>query len=107
MATSTASFQVYAAPKRSVPQEQPVELDSPKNAVGASCYDPDCGRTFHWYPMPAKAVSGTKCYDCGGQLIYNHRTKRATYKGSDSCICNGCTPADLATNAKDSARGRK
>jgi len=88
----------------SAPAKNPENVSS---RVSASCLDTNCPDEYHWVLKPPGAVSGTKCWYCGGQLIWDHKTKTATYKGRDWCICNGCTIADLIKNSKDSKRGRK
>lgn len=88
--------------------KKPEQVKRPKPAGGvmAWCYDGTCKDSFHWVILPKKAVSGEKCWDCDAPLVFNHKTGRATYKGSDACVCYGCTPGELIANARD-IPGRK
>lgn len=77
-----------------------VKRPKPVGGVMARCYAGTCKDLFHWVVLPKKAVSGEKCWDCDAPLVFNHKTGRATYKGTDACICYGCTPGDLIANAR-------
>jgi hypothetical protein len=82
-------------------KDVPTIVPQPEGTVRAVCHDRNCTMSSHWYSVSPKAVSGAKCWDCRGELVYNHRTGKAMYKGADWCICTGCTPSDLIANAKD------
>lgn len=83
------------------------KIPRPEGGVKARCIDADCQRSFHWYVMPDRAVSGKTCWDCGAELFYNHKNNTVFYKGDDSCVCYMASPLSLIANARDLKKGRK